>query len=479
MRSLFLKIFFSFWVIIVLVGLVMYFVARNNRFKQDHNGFQHLGLQAAEKYGEDAVDALRQGGATGLQDYVTTVAQQSGIRIFLFAGQDGPLTGQTLPEKGREALIAILAGQDLIGEPHSPDGKWLGKILQLPHTPPYIVLINLPAYPPPPFKEEWQGIGFHFLIFLVVGGLICLYLARSLTAPIRRLREATRCIAKGDFSTRIGERLGRKGDEIADLGRDFDMMAERIEELIKAQKRLQRDISHELRSPLARLNVALALARQRSGSEIEQPLARIEKEAERLNELIGQLLTLTALETGAEKPAMEPVKLHHLVSKVAEDADFEARGQQKSVRIIHSQKATVRGARELLHRALENVVRNAVLYTEEKTEVEISLTVKEEGKKAQAIIKIRDHGPGVPEECLEHLSKPFYRVEEARDRQSGGKGIGLAIAEQAIRLHHGTMIAANAEDGGLVMEICLPLQEPVSPLHSDRFLPDSLCNTSA
>jgi len=244
------------------------------------------------------------------------------------------------------------------------------------------------------------------------------------------------------------------------LGRDFDLMAGRIEELMTAQQHLLRDISHELRSPLARLNVALELARQRFGEEAKSALNRIGQEAERLNDLIGQLLTLTQLETGGDRIARELVSLTHLIQAIAADAKFEAQTRQRTVRAVVDDEVTVQGSEEMLRRGIENVVRNAVRYTAENTQVDISVSRSLGGSGDTAIIRIRDHGPGVPEDTLSKLFLPFYRVADSRDRQTGGTGIGLAITERAVRLHHGTVSAANAPDGGLIVTIVLPLASP-------------------
>jgi two-component system sensor histidine kinase CpxA len=213
-----------------------------------------------------------------------------------------------------------------------------------------------------------------------------------------------------------------------------------------------------LRSPLARLNVALALARQRSGPDAKGALDRIEREAERLNDLIGQLLTLTHLETGGDRIAREPVSLAPLVQAIAADANFEAETRQRRVHAAVEEELIIQGSAEMLRRAIENVVRNAIRYTAEDTPVDITVS-RRPGRSGgeTAVICIRDHGPGVPEGALPQLFLPFYRVTEARDRQTGGTGIGLAITERAVRLHHGTVSAANAPDGGLVVEIVLPM----------------------
>jgi two-component system sensor histidine kinase CpxA len=234
-------------------------------------------------------------------------------------------------------------------------------------------------------------------------------------------------------------------------------MAERIESLMSAQSRLLRDVSHELRSPLARLNVALELARQRSGSEARESLARIERESERLNKLIGQLRTLTLLESGAENIDKKTIDISSLIKGISDDADFEARSRQCSVKAEIDENIMIEGSEEHLRRAIENVVRNAVRYTDKGTEVEILLQHRELKGKESAVLKVRDHGPGVPEEALANLFSPFYRVAESRDRKSGGMGIGLAITDRAVSMHGGTVHAENAQDRGLIIRIDLPV----------------------
>ena len=298
-----------------------------------------------------------------------------------------------------------------------------------------------------------HAFGIRMLVAVLFGGIICYVLAWKLTAPIRRLRTAAQRLASGDLSARVGEAQGKRGDEVADLGRDLDRMAERIETLMESQRRLVRDVSHELRSPLARFNVALGLARQHSTSAADRYFDRIEQDAGRLNELIGELLSLSLMESGAEQFVRAPLALDSLVTKVAQDADFEAESRGKNVVIVDCEPLTVNGNAELLRRALENVVRNAVRYTGEGMAVEVALRKVHEEDAVHAVISVRDYGPGVPEAALTKLFLPFYRVADARDRQSGGTGIGLAITERSIRLHSGTVTAGNATGGGLLVEI--------------------------
>jgi len=293
---------------------------------------------------------------------------------------------------------------------------------------------------------------------VLVGGVLTWYgFFRYSTMPLRRLRTVTQQLAGGNLSARIGEGLVHRKDEVADLARDVDRMAERIESLVGSHQRLIRDVSHELRSPLARLNVALELARQSAGVGNSAPFDRIERESDRLNELIGQLLMLTRLENESAMGEKTEVDLSGLIREIAHDADFEAKGNDRGVTSSAQGLLMVRGNRELLRQAIENLVRNAVRYTEAGTAVEISLKKKLVGGREWAHVEVLDHGPGVPESELFNIFRPFYRVGDSRERQSGGTGVGLAIADRAVRLHGGSLRALNAPGAGLVMEMELPL----------------------
>jgi two-component system sensor histidine kinase CpxA len=248
----------------------------------------------------------------------------------------------------------------------------------------------------------------------------------------------------------------RGGDEIAQLVRDFDAMAERLEKSVNAQARLLNDISHELRSPLARLNVALELARQRAGPSADSALERIDLESSRLNELIGGLLTIARMEDSSEAVKKVPIHLAEMLDGIAQDADYEAQSRNCRVERVIVEDCWVMGAPMLLHSAIENVVRNAARYTKEGTDVQIRLESAQGQNGQEAVIRVTDSGPGVPEDALEKLFRPFYRIDDARGRQTGGVGLGLAITERAVRLHCGTVKAANRPEGGLMIEIRLP-----------------------
>jgi two-component system sensor histidine kinase CpxA len=323
-----------------------------------------------------------------------------------------------------------------------------------------------PHGPPPPFRDPHSIffylhilLGPRHLTVLLIGALFCYWLARHLTMPLVKLRDTARELADGNLSARVSESLTRRSDELGYLGRDFNLMAERIESLVQAQRRLLRDISHELRSPLTRLGVALQLVRRRAGPEIEQGLDRIEREAESINGMIGQLLALSRVETGAGRLTNVRIDLCALLSEVADDADFEARSRNRSVRVAACEPCHTTGVPELLRSAVENVLRNAVHYTAEATEVEISLRLeRDESGASEAVISVRDYGKGVPQEAIDEIFRPFYRVEDARDRQTGGTGLGLAIAARAVRLHGGHINATNADGGGLLVQLRLPIQ---------------------
>ncbi len=308
-----------------------------------------------------------------------------------------------------------------------------------------------------PFHRDPWLFTIRLSIAVLLSGLVCFWLAWYLARPVRCLSEATRRLSEGEFSSRVGKIMGQRRDEIADLGRDFDHMAERLQTQVLTQKRLLNDVSHELRSPLARIQVALGLARRKVGKDTEKDLDRIEQEANRLNDLVGQILTLARLDVLEPDVLEDYVDMSELLKTIVETAEFEARDSNRHVRLISETSCLLKANVELLHRALENIIRNAVYYTEENTIVEVNIQHNTE-QKGWIDILVCDHGAGVPEEKLSQLFEPFVRLSEARERSSGGYGLGLAIAERAIRLHGGHISASNCDDGGLCVYIQLPIR---------------------
>jgi two-component system, OmpR family, sensor histidine kinase CpxA len=298
---------------------------------------------------------------------------------------------------------------------------------------------------------------------LVISAVVTLLLAMLIAIPIRRLRSAARDIANGRLEARVteGRGFGRAGhfppsDVLHGLIVDFNHMAEHLESLVAAQRVLFRDISHELRSPLARLNVALELAREAGPASMKAPLDRIEVEAERVNDLIGQLLSLSYMETVQELSQSANLSLGDLVASVIPDIQYEANGRRCHVvaRTLH--ECTVHGDRVLLQRALENVVRNAIRYTPENGVIEIDVEKVECNGVWMSVLRVGDSGPGVPSEELTSILLPFYRVDKSRQRSTGGFGVGLAIADRAVKLHAGEIKTWNKPEGGLVVEMIFP-----------------------
>jgi len=404
----------------------------------------------------DAVSEYEQGGAPAAREYLDGLQNTQHVRAYLFNELGEEVTRRGAPDWAMRVFNSgsavphdgfIIPAPKVLKESRaSSDGQ---------HK--FTLVMGLP--PGPRVFLGPRGMPFTGLIIgVITSGLVVYLLSWYLTKPIVRLRAVTRQLAAGDLTARTGAPVSRRRDEVASLMRDFDGMAERLETLVNAQSRLLNDISHELRSPLARLNVALGLARQRAGVESADMLDRIELEASRLNELIGRILTLARLEDGEQRVPQTPVALGELVANVAEDAEFEAQERHCHVHtVVPEGDWGVRGNDSLLHSAVENVVRNAIRYTQEGTSVEIELSSEEKAGRREAVLNVSDSGPGVPPDALGKLFEPFYRLDDARGRLTGGVGLGLAITERAVRFHGGKVTAFNRAGGGLRVEMRLPL----------------------
>jgi two-component system sensor histidine kinase CpxA len=301
------------------------------------------------------------------------------------------------------------------------------------------------VFSPPPRLGPWDSLAYFLWLPLLIA-VLCYLLAVHLASPLRNLRRVVERFGRGELGIRF--HLARQ-DEIGELARAFNRMADHITTLLSAERRLLQDVSHELRSPLARLGFAVELAK--TSNDREAALGRIRKEADRLNHLVDELLQLTRAEGDPAARNTEEIELGELLDDLVADCRVEAEVQGCRLVSRIDQNAVLAGDRELLRRACENAVRNAIRHAPAESPVEVGLSLHN----GVAAIAIRDHGPGVPPEALEDIFKPFYRVEKDRDRSSGGMGLGLAIARRAIELHQGRMIARNA-DPGLVVEIELP-----------------------
>jgi two-component system, OmpR family, sensor histidine kinase CpxA len=462
MRSLFLKIYFWFLVAVGVIGIALIVTLVTTEPAPLATRWREATGATLQLYAQTAVETLERDGREGVDSYLKRLERDSGIHAMLIDGQNREVTGRAITDGARELVAKAMAsdraemsftGRKTLAARGAVDSRGNRYVLALELPRGFFISLLRPRF---------RFLPWRLIVVLLAAAFVCYWLARYLASPVVKLRAATRRVAGGDLKARVGPAIGKRRDELADLGRDFDLMAERIESLMMAQHRLVSDISHELRSPLARLGVALELARQRAGDEAKGPLDRIEREADRLNELIEQLLTLSKLEIGNPSAPVRPVDLEPLVRQIASDADFEARDRNRAARVVASESCITIGSEELLRRAVENVVRNAARYTAENTEVEISLARE---SPSLAVITVRDHGPGAPESTLADIFRPFYRVADARDRQTGGAGLGLAITERAVNLHGGTVSASNASDawgGGLIVEIKLPVAPTTS-----------------
>lgn len=317
------------------------------------------------------------------------------------------------------------------------------------HPPPSHELLegepsNRPSPPPRSIPPPLMPIAVGSVVSLFFAWWLAGYFAR----PIRILHEAFEAEASGKLDTRIGTRMGSGQNELVALGHDFDRMAERLQQLVESQRRLLHDVSHELRSPLARLQAAADLLQQQP-ERAQEFIERIQRDTGRIDVLVGELLTLARLDTGMTDGRDEEIDLGEIIADIVDDAGFEAAAKACTIVTDVDDPLHFRGSRELLHRALENIVRNAVQYTASNTSIEVS---------AHAVggrlrVSVGDHGPGVAEGDLGAIFEPFFR---SGSRTASGYGLGLAIARRVVLMHNGRITAANRPDGGLLVTIDLP-----------------------
>ncbi len=461
MRSLFLRIFLWFWLVTaVMIAIVVASSPYWTRVRPEISEWERRVFARLVAEGERLAEMVAAGDIESLATAVEGRGHSGLMGVFLVDEFGVEVFGTNLPEhaatvlekaqKSGDTETARKASRFFLARPvHGPDDQTFTMLLLARgrggpggrHRPPH----------PTEILDSRVVLPRLLMIVLVVGGL-CYWLSRYLTSPLIRLRGAARELAEGELSARVGQGVGSRRDEIGDLARDFDAMAERIEDLVSSQQQLLRDVSHELRSPLARLEVALGLAQGSDGAQLESHLDRIGLESNRLNNLIGDLLTLARIEDDTVGLERTKVDLVALLNEVVADAGFEAQSRGSKVLLEAGRQCSIEGSPNLLHSAVDNVLRNAVRFTSPDSEIDVELTIAE----SEVSITVRDRGPGVPEDQLQRIFKPFARVGEARDRVSGGKGLGLAIAERAMHLHGGSASAKNRPGGGLEVLLRFP-----------------------
>src|SRR5216110_1090417 len=452
MHSLYWRIFLAFWVALALILVGTVTVAVNaTAHRADRPG-----LQRGQLYGQ-AARAFEMGGPAALEDWLRSLPAEPLGRTFIIEPGGREMLRRPLPPSSSGANDAARAPA-----PGTSAGAIapLGGALELvaPGGSTYRVVVA--PHRPRLFGElELPGVPLMLLaIALGVSGAVCYFLARYLAAPVDRLRLATRQLAAGDLNVRVLPALKGRQDDLGLLAADLDTMAERLRLLLEAKQQLLRDVSHELRSPLARLQLALSLARREEGA-VERNLERIECEAARLEALIARTLKLVSLERPVHALERSSVDVGELLRAIVADVAIEADAQGCLVQVRAQGPLPVWGDPELLRSAFENVIRNAVRYSPADGLVGITAhRLAGEGHQADRVeVVIRDQGPGVPEQELGRIFEPFYRVDAARGHgRPGGEGLGLAIAARAVALHGGRIEARNLEAGGLSMTITLP-----------------------
>lgn len=452
MNRLYWRIFLAFWLVII-VTIVLTVSVSSVVLRNEVADTRFATLSGSlDALAEQAQNRLRSSGLAGLTEWLREqqrVAPMRHLRIIDSEGRD--ILGRPVgPGMARMAR----SGSRFEGGRRPHRFPSLSRELKGPDGNRYVLV--LPRRGPP--EGRWFGSplnrGIFPMVLVLVSGVVCLLLARYLSRPIRAFRTAGQSIARGDLGARVGPDLGRRKDEFGALARDFDDMAERIEQLIGGHQRLLRDVSHELRSPLARLNAAVALIRQQGGAtKLDANLERIERESEKLDTLIGQILGFARLEAKTSVNRQE-VDLIEIVSGIVDDARFEADARERVVEIDAHGELTANIQPELIRSAIENVVRNAVQHCRQVTRVAVQCDADHES----AQIEIIDDGDGLTsEEDVERVFEPFFTSGSGAAPGGPGVGIGLAIARRAIELHGGTIRAGNRPGGGFVVSIKLPL----------------------
>jgi two-component system OmpR family sensor kinase len=495
MHSLFVRVFVLFWIAMAIIVAgsiaVTFTVAAREYESREFQRRPAIAIEASEVLAKGGVDALRTWlrlndhtmtdrdlfiiGPNG-EDILGRPLSESAARRLQFFREsisDAESGGPSGPPPGIPGAAALpplesppgaQTGPPGVGPPGGAGGRGprgppprnfrpqrvLPQIVA-PDGTAYTVLL-VPRRPSIFGALSLPGISARILgIALVVSAFASWWLAQHLSAPIRRMQEGARALAGERLDVRVSAGLDGRKDEVAVLAREFDAMADRLRANRSALTRLLGDISHELRSPLARMRLALGLARQ-PGADTLRQLDRMEREIERLDVLISQVLKLARL-NGTDMPfEREPFDIDEMIDEVVRDAAFEGTAKGCTVQTIGAAHAVVNGNRELLRSAIENVLRNAVRYSPQGAPVEVAV----ERGAAGITISVRDRGPGVPTGELERIFEPFYRVAESRDRDSGGEGIGLAITSQVMKAHGGAARADNRAGGGFEVQLKLP-----------------------
>jgi len=456
-RRLFWKIFLPFWVAqAVLLGAL--YLRVHYRISSEHPWWIQPERRVMPALAGLAAQTFEQQGQAGLASLLGSLSLPNRSRFWLVDETGRELSGREIPLRIRDDAAKA---QQTEGLHHSYEANVLAASATTPRGK-YVLISELV---PPPLGERVPGdILWTLKLGTLFSAVVCLLIAHYLTKPIERLRDATHELARGNLDIHAGKNLGKRRDEIADLVRDFDTMAAELRKQIKSERSLLSGVSHELRSPISRIRLALTLAREADdAAERREMLDRIEQDTIQLDSMLEQILTVARLESGQIKPRFESFVLNDLVDEVVDDARFEAAATHATVTcqsIVENVQVT--GDPGLLRSAIGNVVRNAIFYSGEGGKVEVEITATD--NRLGAFVMVRDNGPGVPEEKMQLIFEPFYRVDDSRGTSTGGMGLGLAIANNAIAAHGGGIIARNVEPHGLEITLTIPAHaQPLPP----------------
>ncbi len=445
-RRLFWKIFLPFWVAQALLLGVLY-MRLQHRAHADNPWWVQPERRLVPTLADLAVRQYEASGQPALRALLDQSALPHRANYWLLDANQHELSGRPLPDEVLDYARRALRHENMVRPDEAvfvvaPVGTARGNYL------------FVGEFIPPGLSERIPGdILWVLKLGTIISALMCLVIAHYLSKPIERLRKATNELARGNLDIRVGATIGKRRDEIADLVRDFDSMAGELRNQIQSERNLLSGVSHELRSPIARMRLALALARSADQPEREEMLDRIEQDTIQLDSMLERILTVARLENGQYKPKLESLSLNEVVEEVLDDARFEATATDATITYNDDAIVSLNGDPGLLRSAIENVVRNALFYSGQKGHIAVRLRMEN----GQAVLTVRDNGQGVPEDALPLLFKPFYRVDGSRVTSTGGMGLGLAIARNALAAHGGCVTARNVSPHGLEVELKLPV----------------------
>jgi signal transduction histidine kinase len=454
-RRLFVKVFLWFWLAALL--LVVIFVGSRTAGRHLLAPTEPIAA-FAPTIADDAARVYESGGQREFAQFERRLMGSQERELYLIDGFGRDVLSRPIPPDSVSTVRAARSDGRIVAR-YGLYSRSAAYRFTSPSGRPYVLLFNARLQ----FLQGVSALGLPFFGgMLLMVTLFCFWLAHHIVAPIQGIQSAARRVADGDLNVRAPAEISKRHDELAALAVDFDSMVERIGALVRSQRDLLHTVSHELRSPLARFNVSLALLHKQSGPDSEPLLQRMERDVERIDVLMRQLLTFLRLEAGLSSSEREKVDLSQLVQEVVADGDFEAQLLGKSVRLQAESDIFIEKADQYaLRSACENIVRNAIRFTPPESQVEVILSSERWTLLPQAILSVRDHGPGVPEDFLHQIFRPFFRIDSSPGgrRENSGTGLGLAIALEAIRQHRGSIVVSNTTPTGLEVKIMLPTRQ--------------------